>query len=405
MPGGDAEVQGASMIHGGECPCRYHHHYYNHHPSPVVDDSVWDKLANKIDQLVESRVHQATMQQQQQHPKHESSSSSPWKQDEVRLEDLELATARLDRRLIALENQVAAAWRSHPHTNNHTLHTQQSNSSSSSSGSHPPTTTTTRSADDDATTRSHQLQYECQSLYGRLTEEQRKTKHLEQQHVEFHKRQTEDMLKMEKLQQQVNALRAELRQYKGGHQQQQGKRGGIQQQQQRRPGPPMHHPSAPVTMTTSTTAHHRLPTPGSSPGRMHKNQQRPSPQKHHQPQHDEDGSVREEDGYLVFNTNINGELIHCKVKIPTSAASSPTIQHHRPHHHHYSKPMSDFPLALVSPPITRAGTPTTTMRVDKNAMMMIPPLSKSKKGMTTTTSTGTSGLNPNAPEWKNGTWK
>ncbi|KAI7881266.1 hypothetical protein K492DRAFT_206966 [Lichtheimia hyalospora FSU 10163] len=378
MPGGDAEVGGAttgggaSMTHGvggGECPCRYQHHYCNH-ASPVVDHSVWDKLANKIDQLVETRVQ---AMQQQQH-KHEC---SPWKQDEVRLEDLELATARLDRRLIALENQVTAAWRSHPHTNNH-LPTQSSNSSSS----HP-----TRN-DDDATTRSHQLQYECQSLYGRLTEEQRKTKHLEQQHVEFHKRQTEDMLKMEKLQQQVNALKAELRQYKNHPQ---GKRAPPQP---RRPGPPMHHPSAPAA-----TTHHRLPTPGSSPSstglRMHKQQQRPK----QPPCQDEDGSVREEDGYLVFNTNINGELIHCKVKIPTSAASSPTMQHHRPHH--YSKPMSDFPLALVSPPITRAGTPTTTMRVDK-MMMIPPPLSKHKKGITTTT---TSGLNPNAPEWKNGTWK
>lgn len=363
MPGGDQV--GATMIHGGECPCRYHYHY----PSPP-DDSVWDKLANKIDQLVESRV-----QAMHRHHKHE------FKQDEVRLEDLELATARLDRRLIALENQVATAWRSHPHTS-----ALQSNNSTSSSSlsSHPV------KSQDDATTRTHQLQYECQSLYRRLTEEQRKTKHLEQQHVEFHKRQTEDMLKMEKLQQQVNALKVELRQYKGGlqqQQQQQQKRGGMQ----RRPGPPMHHASAPAYHH-----HHRLPTPGSSPcsmGRMHKQQQRPCQK---QPSQDEDGSVREEDGYLVFNTNINGELIHCKVKIPTSAASSPTIQHHR--QHHYSKPTADFPLALVSPPITRAGTPT--MRGgDKhnNTMMMIPPLSRTKK-------TG-SGLNPNAPEWKNGTWK
>jgi hypothetical protein len=88
-------------------------------------------------------------------------------------------------------------------------------------------------------------------------------------------------------------------------------------------------------------------------------------------------TFKEEDGYLIFNTtNANGELIHCRVKIPSSTAtsvrSSSPVMRRRP---------ADFPWALVSPPTTRAGSPR-------------PPFEHSTK----------KGLNPNAPEW-NGNWK
>ncbi|KAI7884989.1 uncharacterized protein EV154DRAFT_567818 [Mucor mucedo] len=76
---------------------------------------------------------------------------------------------------------------------------------------------------------------------------------------------------------------------------------------------------------------------------------------------EEDCSYKEEDGYLIFDTtNMNGEIIHCRVKIPN-------------------------PSSLVSPPATRVNSP-----------QQIPPtplpssiIPKKKKG-----------LNFNAPEWK-----
>lgn len=76
---------------------------------------------------------------------------------------------------------------------------------------------------------------------------------------------------------------------------------------------------------------------------------------------EEDCSYKEEDGYLIFDTtNMNGEIIHCRVKIPN-------------------------PSTLVSPPATRVNSP-----------LQIPPtplpssiIPKKKKG-----------LNFNAPEWK-----
>lgn len=78
---------------------------------------------------------------------------------------------------------------------------------------------------------------------------------------------------------------------------------------------------------------------------------------------EEDCSYKEEDGYLIFDTtNMNGEIIHCKVKIPNPS------------------------MSLVSPPATRVNSPQYQIPPTPLPSSIIP---KKKKG-----------LNFNAPEWK-----
>jgi hypothetical protein len=73
---------------------------------------------------------------------------------------------------------------------------------------------------------------------------------------------------------------------------------------------------------------------------------------------EEETSFREEDGYLLFDTTtMNGDITHCRVKIPT------------PPPNYY----------LASPPATRVSSPQHHHRNNRSL----------KKG-----------LNPNAPEWR-----
>ncbi|KAI9007032.1 hypothetical protein CLU79DRAFT_778965 [Phycomyces nitens] len=66
-------------------------------------------------------------------------------------------------------------------------------------------------------------------------------------------------------------------------------------------------------------------------------------------------TLKEEGGYLVFDTHMNGELIHCRVKIP---------------------PGPPTPPLYLTPPMTRSASPQFLRKLHP------------KKG-----------LNPNAPEW------
>lgn len=82
---------------------------------------------------------------------------------------------------------------------------------------------------------------------------------------------------------------------------------------------------------------------------------------------EEEPSYKEEDGYLIFDTtNMNGEIIHCKVKIPTPS------------------------MALASPPATRVSSP--------QYQSPLTPLPSDHPSSTTTKKN--KGLNFNAPEWK-----
>ncbi|KAI8147532.1 hypothetical protein BJV82DRAFT_664764 [Fennellomyces sp. T-0311] len=298
----------------------------NRSPPKTCEDRIWQMIAKRVDQQVDTRIR---------------SVFCPSYRDDQKLEELEMATARLDRRLLALEAQTQAARTSlkrrqsmPPAANRHIEDEPESAKRLIALSSQTArleaekatlqnTTESLKTALQKQRQDGKQLQRECQSLHQRLTEEQKRSKQLEQQHVEFHKRQTADMLKMDQMQRRIRQLEAEVAQAK-------------------------------------------LPTPSSSPPS--------STQSSEEEEEEEEESVKEEDGYLVFNTNINGELIHCRVKIPSSAAtsmrSSPVIR----------RPADYFPLALVSPPITRAGSPKAAL---------VPPLHQKKKG-----------LNPNAPEWK-----
>lgn len=78
---------------------------------------------------------------------------------------------------------------------------------------------------------------------------------------------------------------------------------------------------------------------------------------------EEEPSYKEEDGYLIFDTtNMNGEIIHCKVKIPTPS------------------------MALASPPATRVSSPQY-----QSPLTPLPSDHPPKRNK---------GLNFNAPEWK-----
>lgn len=88
-------------------------------------------------------------------------------------------------------------------------------------------------------------------------------------------------------------------------------------------------------------------------------------QQEQEKEEEEEPSYKEEDGYLIFDTtNMNGEIIHCKVKIPTPS------------------------MALASPPATRVSSPQYQS-----------PLTPLPSDHPSTTKKN-KGLNFNAPEWK-----
>lgn len=84
------------------------------------------------------------------------------------------------------------------------------------------------------------------------------------------------------------------------------------------------------------------------------------------PKQEEEASYREEDGYLLFDTtNMNGDITHCRVKIPP--------------------PPSLPSYYLASPPATRVSSPQHPSSLTINHHHHRSP----RKG-----------LNPNAPEWR-----
>ncbi|ORZ02509.1 hypothetical protein BCR43DRAFT_509681 [Syncephalastrum racemosum] len=289
------------------------------------------------------------------------------------------------------------------------------------------------------------LQKECQSLQMRVLDEQSKYKQLEQDYVDFHKQKTEDMMQINQMRRRIQALEAELRAkhtransppcYKPNH-------NAVSKQQKRSyPRPPsapvieppqqlhnrnhsynnpqnhqnqqqklqqqqfQHHPQRQHRQVYPyQNQHHpdqapqvsKLPTPCSSPSLSYQEPRTEHPSKQ-QPQ----SSVKEEDGYLVFNTNIDGELIHCRVKIPSSTVTS---LHSTP----VMRRPADFPLALVSPPITRAGSPHMHYFHRHQHQSHRPHHHGNKQHRHAQDSSEPSnkkGLNPNAPEWRNGVWK
>jgi hypothetical protein len=90
-------------------------------------------------------------------------------------------------------------------------------------------------------------------------------------------------------------------------------------------------------------------------------------------------AYREEDGYLIFDTtSMNGEITHCRVKIPTTQTC-------------YNK--QDPSSFFVSPPATRVGSPQYHSPLPLSQQHYHHHhhhhITSPKKG-----------LNPNAPEWK-----
>lgn len=90
-------------------------------------------------------------------------------------------------------------------------------------------------------------------------------------------------------------------------------------------------------------------------------------------------AYREEDGYLIFDTtSMNGEITHCRVKIPSSQTC---------HYHHKQDPSTTF----ASPPATRVGSPQyhSPLPSSQHYYHHHHHITSPKKG-----------LNPNAPEWR-----
>ncbi|KAI7860642.1 hypothetical protein BDC45DRAFT_562848 [Circinella umbellata] len=356
-------------VHETHCPLQCG----NSSSPKMCQDRLWQMIVKNVDKQIDARIRSTFY-----------SSYNNNYPNERKLEELEIATAQFDRRLLALEQQHSQQRTSTTNTMNTTttsggtaLRRRQSMPSAPNRSNNniqqllvtdnnnneqaeaarrlidlssqnarleaekltlQNTTHNLKLALQKQKQDTKQVQRECQGLHQQLAEEQKKSKQLEQQHVEFHKRQTSDMLKMDQMQRRIRQLETELSNAK-------------------LPTPSSSPPSSTTTQSSSS---------GSSSS---------SSSSSSEEEEEEEESVKEEDGYLVFNTNINGELIHCRVKIPSSAAtsmrSSPIIRRH-----------TGFPLALVSPPITRTGSPKVAL---------IPPFRQKKKG-----------LNPNAPEWKNG---
>ncbi|KAL7317834.1 hypothetical protein PS15m_004139 [Mucor circinelloides] len=91
-------------------------------------------------------------------------------------------------------------------------------------------------------------------------------------------------------------------------------------------------------------------------------------------------AYREEDGYLIFDTtSMNGEITHCRVKIPSSQAC-------------YSSNKQDPSSIFASPPATRVGSPQYHSPLPSSQHYYHHHhhhITSPKKG-----------LNPNAPEWR-----
>ncbi|KAI7871079.1 hypothetical protein BDF14DRAFT_1333509 [Spinellus fusiger] len=195
----------------------------------------------------------------------------------------------------------------------------------------------------DCETRVRTLQSSCNKASQQLCEEQEKCKQLEQEHVTMHQQQTSSALQIDQLEQRIRSLenkyRAKPRPSKPLYQR-------PQQIQQDYPTP------LPLPSSRTFPSLGTLPSPRTSP----------SISAIHTPHN----SFKEEGGYLVFDTHMNGELVHCRVKIP--GASEPMRSPHQ-------RPL-DYPW-LVTPPITRAASPQCLRQ----------PLGSKKA------------LNPNAPEW------
>ncbi|KAK4520246.1 Bifunctional purine biosynthesis protein PurH [Mucor velutinosus] len=89
-------------------------------------------------------------------------------------------------------------------------------------------------------------------------------------------------------------------------------------------------------------------------------------------------AYREEDGYLIFDTtSMNGEITHCRVKIPSSQTC---------HNSHYKQDPSSV---FASPPATRVGSPQYHSPLPSSQHYYHHHITSPKKG-----------LNPNAPEWR-----
>lgn len=89
---------------------------------------------------------------------------------------------------------------------------------------------------------------------------------------------------------------------------------------------------------------------------------------------------REENGYLLFDTtNMNGEIIHCKVKIPTHNQQ----QRQKPAPHNTVRRGNFITTTLNAPSRARSPLP-------QQSYMTLPRHITSPK----------TSLNPNAPEWK-----
>ncbi|CAO3614890.1 unnamed protein product [Mucor fragilis] len=91
-------------------------------------------------------------------------------------------------------------------------------------------------------------------------------------------------------------------------------------------------------------------------------------------------AYREEDGYLIFDTtSMNGEITHCRVKIPSSQTCYNSKQ--------------DPSFIFASPPATRVGSPQYHSPLPSSQHYYHHHhhhhITSPKKG-----------LNPNAPEWR-----
>lgn len=303
-------------------------------------DKFWSKFAERLDGELEKRI-QSVMEQQQQRqeeqrrittrstttatvvppsPPEQSRLLEPEAQHNVmaRLHELEIATSRLDYRLAMLEKMIPKP----------------------------------------SPKVSEDLRKENFELRAKLADREQKARQLEQEHIEFFKRQTQNMIQMDQMRQKIAALEAELQKQqkhkvpRPQHQQHQ------QQQHQQQ-----HHPWRKKSSIPPPPPANRLPTPRSSPSHSLQDDE------------EEDLSVREIDGYLVFNTHIDGELIHCRVKIPNTTASSTPIttstismQQRQQQYHHQQQ------------------------QQQPNRRAMVPPLNNHNMRK--------KGLNPHAPEWK-----
>ncbi|KAI8379162.1 uncharacterized protein BYT42DRAFT_567779 [Radiomyces spectabilis] len=193
-------------------------------------------------------------------------------------------------------------------------------------------------------TKTRAMATEHGDLLDRLRAEERKREQVEHSVTELQK---QHALELNHLHQRIQSLEGKL------------------SERQLPPAPPMIDTYPPnlrnssVIKPTVIDQSSKLPTPHSSPSTSSLVK---------------DSPVKEEDGYLIFDSNCNGEIISCRVKIPTMAS----FKHQRAY---------DAPATLITPPLTRAASPQRTKRATAPSNTSI--VKASQKG-----------LNPNAPEWR-----